>query len=514
MSGRQKTWDILTLLAVALACLVFCFIALNGLFVRCTVETGYSADNNEHVIFNAENPLVNLAVLFFSLGCVYFLLKRPVSRRTCNIATAVMLCCVTAVGAIWVLTAKAEPYADSKFVLDAALQAASGNVAALSGSDYLLKYPFQTGFLLYAEAMVRLFGSGYIVGMQLCNVAFVDLAYLAILRLSRQLFDNNRVELMTILLLLLCLQPIFLCTFLYGVLPGLAAALWGAYMAIRYLKEHRARFIIAAALLIMVAVTLKKNYAIVALACGIVLLLDALKCKFWRSVVAALVIGALSIVGPMAAQASYEARAETRFGSGLPQSAWLAMGLSESSMCSGWHSAEYAVAFSDSGYDAQSTNSDFSIQARERFELLISRPRYFGSFFYHKLTSQWNTPSFQCLWSSAAGDHAPAAERLYAGPIGAALERGFHWFTQLIYFGFVIAMAMLFSKKRRSEAVLLLALVPLGALLYHLVFEAKAQYALPYLPIMALFCAYGLCGLCAKVRGRMGDSKANPNQGR
>ncbi len=504
---RAKACDLLSLTAILLLCAIFAAIALNGLFVTCVVETAFSADNNEHVVFLRDHVTFNLAALAVGLICVWLVLKCRITRRTNVVAAIGMLFCVTAAGVCWVSAAQALPYADAKFILSDAARAAA-DAGALSGSVYLKKYPFQTGFLLYAECMTRLFGNSSAVVMQYCNILFVNLAYLALLGVARRLFQDERIVFLTILLLLLCLQPIFLCTFVYGTLPGLAFALWGVYAVIRYIKGRGLMWMLAAALLTAAAVVLKKNYAVVAVACGIALLLDALRNRAARPLLLCTLLALCAVLAPALVQKSYEARAQTSFGRGLPQSAWLAMGLGESSMCSGWHNAQLAVDFAESGFDYAQSDAAFRLQACERARLLFSRPRYLGSFFYHKLTSQWNTPSFQSVWSSAAGGHAgalpPLVESLYSGDGARAIERYFDCYTQLVYCGFTCALILLCRRKLRTEAMLILPLAVLGAFLYHAVFEAKAQYALPYLPMLLPYCVYAFVALRDRLQRRAG----------
>lgn len=500
MNARgMKASHVLARLALACICVAFFLIALNGLFVSCQVETDFSFDNNEHVVFLKSNLLIILAVLVIGIAAFMLLLKVRITRRVNTVLTAIMVGTISALGIWWIACAKATPYADSLFLLQEAEHAASGNLTALASSDYLRKYPFQTGFLLYAELFVRLFGSAHVVAMQGMNIIFVGLAYLAVIRISRRLFHSDQIEFVTIILLMLCTQPVFLSTFIYGTLSGLALALWGAYAATRFLENRRWQWMLLAAILLAAATMLKKNYFIVAIAVVIVVLLDLLKNRAFRSLLSCAALILLCILGPILAQNSYESRAGAAFGKGLPQSAWLAMGLGESSMCSGWHNAQYPNDFSESGYDYAAADAEFSKLASERMQMFLSRPRYLGSFFYHKLTSQWNTPSFQSIWSSAAGPSAvlaaPSAQALYSGAGAYAIEAYFHWYTQLIYFGFAGAMALLFREKDQVDAMLILPLTVFGALLYHAAFEAKAQYALPYLVMMVPFCAYALTWL-------------------
>ena len=55
-------------------------------------------------------------------------------------------------------------------------------------------------------------------------------------------------------------------------------------------------------------------------------------------------------------------------------------------------------------------------------------------------------------------------------------------------------------KKKGDMAALALPVTILGGALYHLIFEAKAQYAYPYMVYMLPLAAMGLCALAEKLK--------------
>ena len=55
-------------------------------------------------------------------------------------------------------------------------------------------------------------------------------------------------------------------------------------------------------------------------------------------------------------------------------------------------------------------------------------------------------------------------------------------------------------KKKDGMAALALPVTILGGALYHLIFEAKAQYAYPYMVYMLPLAAVGLCALAEKLK--------------
>ena len=64
----------------------------------------------------------------------------------------------------------------------------------------------------------------------------------------------------------------------------------------------------------------------------------------------------------------------------------------------------------------------------------------------------------------------------------------------------VYALSAGVLKKKGDMAALALPVTILGGTLYHLLFEAKAQYAYPYMVYMLPLAAAGLCTLAEKLK--------------
>ena len=493
--------------AALLTLAAFAAMALIGLFVTCAVETGFSADNSEHVAFLRDAPLVTLALSLALLIVLALLVNRGITKRTANVAAACMAACLTAAGLWWVLAAKAVPQADSAAILSQARLLAAGDTASMAGSTYFRVFPFQMGYLLYAELFCRVFGAGAGAGAEtalaVSNVLCTAASALCLVKIADRLFSDARVTFLTAVLLGLCWQPVLLTTFLYGVLPGLCAALWSVWFALRFCQDGgqgkgRKRDIVFAALLITAAVLLKKNYLIVLIAEGCALLLYAVRTKRWLPVVCAAAMTLCACLAPRAVQAGYEARTGALFGEGTPQSAWLVTGFRESSMCSGWFNGYTTTVLAENGFDAARTKAVIRADLSEQLTMFSHRPRYLASFLYHKLVSQWNEPSFQCIWSSATGRDTgllpPIVQSVYTGGANAFLTGYFNVYTESAYIGFAAALWLLFRRRGEDGAALrlLLPITVLGAFLYHALFEAKAQYALIYLPMMLPYAAYAV----------------------
>ncbi len=86
--------------------------------------------------------LIALAVL---------LMRVTVKRRTVRWVGAAAIAVSAAIGVWWVLASKALPVADSRSIITTAQKLAEGNMRALKDTTYFYVFPFQTGYLLFAE---------------------------------------------------------------------------------------------------------------------------------------------------------------------------------------------------------------------------------------------------------------------------------------------------------------------------------------------------------------------------
>lgn len=502
----DRVFDLFESAAAIAVAVIFSFFALVGLIQTCDIDIGFSGDNNEHVSFLWDHVPLNLLVLAALLLLTILLFRAAVTRRTVYAAMIAVSVFSAVAGAWWVIASKAAPGADSLKIIDSARLLIAGDSAAVQGSPYFYIFPFQLGYLLYTEGMLRLLGGGNLTALALVNVACVVAAYWAVIKITVRLFDDPRVELLTAILLGLCMQPVFLCTFLYGFLPGLALAAWSLYFVIACMQDDKPAALIPAALMIAAAILLKKNYSIFLIAECLMLACHLLRNR--RFAVAALTAGmiALSLLLPRAVQKGYERRLDASFGEGTPMSAWLVTGLRESSFCSGWFSSYTTHVLQENDMDVEKTRAQVRADLTERVRLFAGRPRYLASFMYHKLVSQWNEPAFQCIWSSAAGGRtgpvAPIITSIGTGPAGEYIHEYFNQLMQYVYFGLAAGLLLMTKKRRRTDARMIIPLILLGAAVYHALFEAKSQYALVYVPLMLPYAAYGLSGLWSGLTAR------------
>ncbi len=451
----------------------------------------------ESLVFTKDSIILNIAALTASLALIYLLI-RLTKNVPPRIFTAVLLVLTLVLGTVWVLISCTVPTNDSRIVVSAGMNAAKGDLSELGKAYFSKLYPYQTGYVFFTEMISRVMNLEYGIfePLQIINVLCLAVAYFALLKITDMAFHSERVHKITCILLATALSPVFFTTFMYGNIPGLAFSLVSLWQALLFVEKGKARHAVISATAIALAVTLKLNYMIVLIAEIIIVVLnltpkikDLIIKAGYMALAVVLVIGSQGTVKKM-----YEARSGTEYGNGMPLVAWAAMGVNEAYIEAGWYESAYTVkVFRDSGYDTEKTTEQSLETIKNRLEKFAELPHYGLNFFNRKITSQWNEPTYQSLWTNevrlSKSGVLPITEFILYDCSEALKDfMGFH--QQLVMIGvFAASVSML---KRRSNASVSLSLVILGGFLYHLIFEAKSQYILPYFILMIPLAAFGV----------------------
>ena len=499
----------------AVLILILVFVFMLYLTLAAFVETSVlNTDNSsgENIDFDRDNVFLNIIVQAILLSAAYLFFRHGENIRLFRMENALMFW-LFAFGTAFIATTKLRSpvYSDSFLVTYGAQRAALGDFAILE-ENYFYRFPFQLGYVLYSETLIRIFNflmrgvpEGYaVLALQEMNLFWLMAEYHALIEIAKLLFKDVRIHKLLILLLFVCLPPLFTTTFLYGNIPAFSCGSIAIWMFLRYMKKGGLRWALLCALFLTLAVTLKLNLLIVCVALGGVWLLRLLK-KRSRESLLCLVLTALCVLTiPSLPQKLYEKRVGVEYGDGIPMIAWMAMGFSEGHAAPGWYREDYTVtAFERSGHDSAATAENARQVLRERMQYFRENPAYAFRFFTQKLRSQWNEPSYGSIWINQVFPSYSQKGALFrllfvrgAKLLMAVMDK----LQQFIYLGILAGVVRLRQKKDLLRC--LLPLVLLGGLLYHLLFEAKSQYAMPYFVLILPIAAYGLFTLFRRVELR------------
>lgn len=504
---RNKIVQLCSCIAVYLIALLFAALSVATVLQTCRIDPA----NPYAEIVNYDNDLVltNIALIgLTALGALLCLRKRvDLSRISTKFVVGVMLLVTTLISLSWIHLVQSVAGGDARILLDTARDAAQNNYRSFYSSydyygnySYYLYYPFQLGYVFFAEILYRVFGAeSSDILFQIPNVIALDCIYVGLVVLTKLLFNRRSVTNLTAIALTLCLQPMFMTTLTNGALLGLAFAVWSVCHTVRFMQTDRLQNAGIAVLLMAVSVLLKYNNMIVMTAVCIALLLHALdKKKLLALAMAALMI-VCSVGLPRIVIKSYAARSDAELNTHITQTLYTYMGISDSAMAPGWYNGLAMETLRDSQMNVETANEIASAGIKTRLDYLSSSGQL-GEFLKKKLLSQLNEPAFASIWVSQVRSHnipegeklSPVVESVYTGGFSKLLDNWFNYYHMIVCFSFTAGMVWLILRRRLTPGSLILPVAVLGGVLYHMLYEGKSQYLLPYFLMMIPFAVYGL----------------------
>lgn len=490
----QKLQRICVCTALGLALCLLAVLIIGGMFV--TAHLGRQSWSHEAIVFTRDGLLANALLTAATLGAVA-LMNRLLSRFAMVKLSAAMLAAWCVGALVLVVGAEVKQMYDFAYVLEGAELFARGNYKPLE-IDYFHIYSYQLGICLPMEVVKRLLpGLNLSMFMQVLNVFLSAGTAGAMAALAQVLFSGREAKaavLLHVLFLPLALQ----CIYVYGTLPMLMMTACAALSLALCMKRRKARFGLAYALCIAAAYMLKPNAAVPLIAMTIAALMDALVSRDWKLLIWA-ALGALLSVGLLKLVIwQYELRAGVQLTGNLSALARLVMGLQEGGAEAGWFN-HYTEQFFPFEVTQQQEKEIAAADLAARLAQMKADPLMTLAFFRDKLLSQFLEPSYCAMWYGDLCAHegalAQGTKALFAdgGAIRAALERYMGLYQKMIHILCAAGIAGMLKRKDLSMAAVALPVCLLGGTLYHMIFEAKAQYMYMYIVLMMPVAAHGLC---------------------
>lgn len=510
------------MVAVALIGLIFVILSIASVLQTCRIDPAKPA--SEKILFDNDPIAVNLSLIVITLLALIGMkrLNISLSKVDTRFMIFILLIVTTIVSLAWINLVQSVATGDARHLLDTAKGAAQDDYTKITtgfytGLSYYLFYPSHLGYVFYAELMYRIFGTGCSdVILQLPNAIALDFVYVGVVMITSRIFKRTGVTNATALMLIFCLQPMLMTTFTSGLFIGLAFAVWSVYFTVRYITDNKLLHAGFAALLIMLAVMIRSGYAIILFAIVIALILHAVGSRRFLALAAAAVMILCAFGGQRLLIFSYAERSGMKLDSEVTPTLNAYLGIGESTMAPGWFNWNAMTTLRDTANaenDYQPDTEAAEKVAREGINARVSalnKEHRLLNFYKQKLLSQFNEPSFESVWISQTRSHdLPEGEELssivtgtYTGGIAMLLDRWFPYYHMIVYFGFAAGMAWMLIRRKLAPEAILLPVAVLGAVLYHMICEAKSQYLLPYFILLIPFAVYGMAETAAALRGK------------
>ena len=408
---------------------------------------------------------------------------------------------------VWIFAVRVSPWTDARRVMEAAVSFAQDDFSALhyEVTDYFNIYTYQLGIVFPLEMLARLFPKADLNLLAQCVNAALGVAGAGVLAALAQEILGERHAASAVLLYTFSIPAFTFTTLVYSInlmilLCGIAVLCFA-----RYVHTGMLKFGIGYAVFTGMAMVVKPNAVIIAAALTICALLHALQHKDFKP--ALLAIGAV-LLGEgltMALTARYAAAGNVIFRPNVSMLSRLAMGMQDSMIAPGWYNGYIEqVVIEKLSPDQEKARALADIQAR--FQWMRGNPGAAIHFYIQKYLTQWIEPAYEGLWIDSVSETMGRWNGLIHvicrddTAIRAALLAYMDAMQSVVY-GLAAVGSLFIWKKKDDMAAAVIPVAILGGMLYHLIFEAKSQYAYPYMVYMLPLAAIGLCRLEEGIKG-------------
>lgn len=409
---------------------------------------------------------------------------------------------------LWVKGAGCIPVADQASVCRAAEGFQNGDYSMLtrdSYEKYLYIHPHQLGLTALIELIFAFFGNGNFQAFEYLNCLGAVLCIYSGYRITRLLARNMRGSVYYLFLAAGCFPLFFYVTFVYGEIPSLTYSLIAVWMYLEHGKaEKRKRYLYLGGCCAACALAclIRNNSLIFLIAFSGIWIVEGIGRKQWKPFVATGILIAVFLISRQGLRSFYEERAGIQLNEGAPMILYVAMGMQEGPCAPGWTNGYILHAYwGESEFDGELAVDMALRDIRASVSGFRSDPLYAVKFYREKFTSQWNDPTYQCFGMTYVNgwERCGIVNSMYVGKLHTLMTWFMNQYQSLVFIGAFLCVIFNFWRKKPLEDQVLLLTI-LGGFLFHMLWEAKGRYILPYFVMMLPMTAIGLAELMERMK--------------
>lgn len=353
--------------------------------------------------------------------------------------------------------------------------------AGIPLSEYMQAYQQQITLAFIFNIFFRIIHFDVLESLRGFNVIGVLLIIFALYKIVKHLskeYKTNKVLFFTLILTFISLP--MLSTFIYGDIISLAFCLLSVYFTMKYAETKKWQHIIISAIFIAIAYMARMNSLIFIIATIMYLLLNMFKDinkKIWKeNALSILMVGVYIIIAIAPAsivKTYYLNKYNLDKTKGCPSIRYIYMAMEEGPRANGWYSEEIGE------YTLRNPESSKQVcmdKIKERLTYFTQNPKYAFEFYTDKITSMWAENTYAAVRNNMVQED-DKIENMIA-PLT------FYQKALLIITCLCSLIVLIQNRKKLSLEVIFLVTIFIGGFAFHILWEAKSRYIIPYIVVL------------------------------
>lgn len=471
-------------------CIYFLFLLIIVWLVAVSgFSTSYINISTEYTYFVSDNVWEQLIVVIMFLILMYGIGK---SVRQYDILKFInkyflhikylLLFLIGVVGVIIVICTQTIPWADQMNIMVAAHGLKYGDYSMFMKGGYIQQCQNQSGIVLFLYFLSLVFGDNNYIVFQILNILALVLVYKELAEIVEYFGMGKISQLVTLIFGVIFLPFNFYTTFVYGTITSFALALFAIKHELLYFSNFKWKEVLLSSIAITLSIVLKNNSLIIMIAMIIYAMIKLIDTYKSRTVILIILIVLLYLFQNVMISSYIGIKTGQNMERGISSWAYIAMGLQEGNKADGWWNGYNSATYRNNDCNSDKQADEAKSFIKERLRYFIDHKEYAIGFIGHKLASQWNNPTFQCCWivnmQTSNIEQPDWMKKIYSVSGQDKIGKIFNLLQFIILMGCLIFV--IFDCDKMNMCWLFLQMVIIGGFLFHILWEAKCQYTLPY----------------------------------
>ncbi len=473
------------------------FIGLLSLVAVIVLNILFTAvlDNSEHITIHFNSIVYVLGLIL--VGLFLFFATKIANKHLCETDSAFKkkLRKILFVGSfllyilfmiIWCIVIRPPIVGDQIHACNLAQTFYSGNLeeylpnmtyAGIPLSEYMQAYHQQISLSFVFSLFFRIIHFDGIGVLRVLNIIGSIFMVIALLKINKQLtkkYATNKVLLLTLIFTFIPLP--MLCTFIYGDIPSLALCLFTVYFMMRYIETKQMKYAVFASICTMFAYMMRMNSLIFIIATTIYLVLNLLKeitKKTWKEILmsAGIIIMfiAISIIPSTFVKNIYLHAYNLDKTKAYPNISYFLMAMEEGPRANGWYNESIGE---PALKDPENKKVEYVQKIKDRLGYFTTDIGYTFDFYTTKLASMWAENTYSALFNNVVDDYDLE---------GLKVPLTFYQKALLLTICLCSFIVLIQNRKNISLELLFLVTIFIGGFAFHILWEAKSRYIIPYI---------------------------------
>lgn len=391
---------------------------------------------------------------------------------------------------VWTILVRPPIVGDQVHVGNLAQTFYSGNLeeylpsityAGIPLSEYMQLYHQQIPLAFVYSLFFKLIHFDGIEVLRVLNVIAIFFIVLALHKINKQLskkYETNKVLLFILILTFISLP--MLATFIYGDIPSLALCLFSVYFMMRYTQNRKIRYPIWSSILMMIAFMMRTNSLIFIIATVMYLIFDLsneFTKKTWKrnliSTIIIIVYIVISILPSSLVKNYCLIRYNMDKDKEYPNISYFLMAMEEGPRANGWYKESIGEAALK---DPENIEKEYLERIKERLVYFSQNIGYTFNFYIMKIASMWTENTYSAIRSNVTQDNDTLQN--ITKPLT------FYQKALLIITCLCCLIIIIQNRKKLSLDIIFLITIFVGGFAFHILWEAKSRYILPYIVVL------------------------------